>query len=155
LSSTVSSNGLHLLLKTLKLKRLQSLVTHIDVDDTKKAPSGKQMIAKRIFEAIDSKPAKFFDKLDKKTLKEILDELDLEKPEKKEKKAYVDAILEASDKFGLEHFFSSFSMKKLKDFTESCNLTVETGSMDVMLECLINQEDHKGTSKKKTNTCYW
>jgi len=84
LSSTVSASGLNLLLRNLKLKRLQSLASHIDWDD-KKVPSGKGMIAKRIYEAISDKPSRFFDKLDKKALKEILEELEWDLPEKKKK----------------------------------------------------------------------
>jgi len=146
LSDHASSNGLHIMLKSLKAKTLKNLASKLDWGD-KKVPNQKGILAKKIYEAMQSKPKKFLDERSAAELKEILTELDVDVPDKKQD--YADAILREADSMGLENLLSTQSIDKLKEFSKSCGLTVESGSLSILIDSILNQEDFEAPKKEE------
>jgi hypothetical protein len=114
-----------------------------------KPPKTKGVLVKRIAEAIEKDPENYIQARDSKVLDSIVKTLDMEKPPKKEvgKK-----ILEEADHFGLENYFSSFSVDKLQEFAEDCGLEVQSSSNNQLIDCLCEQTDFKVKKKKKSQT---
>lgn len=156
LTDHVSSNGLHILLKALKAKTLKTLAAKLDWGD-KKVPTQKGILAKKIYEAMQSKPKKFLEERPAAELKEILTQLDVDIPDNK--KEYSDEILREADNMGLENLLSTQSVDKLKEFAKSCGLSVESSSISILIDSIMNQEDFEAPkreekekpSKKKPN----
>uniref|UniRef100_A0A6B2L8E5 SAP domain-containing protein n=1 Tax=Arcella intermedia TaxID=1963864 RepID=A0A6B2L8E5_9EUKA len=125
------------------------MVQHIEVDwgESKKPPNSRAHLSRTLAEKIGSKPKAFFDELSDSELRDILTQLSIPVPESTDE--YVPAILEEAEFIGLEHFFSSFSIEKLKEFCKNCGVEVETQSFDVALESLLYLEDHIPPKKEK------
>jgi len=52
--------------------------------------------------------------------------------------------------FGLSHLFSKFSVQELKSFCDICSLTVDSSSIDTLIDSLIEGKDYmKPKTKKK------
>eukprot|EP01123_Difflugia_compressa_P010346 TRINITY_DN3770_c0_g1_i1.p1 TRINITY_DN3770_c0_g1~~TRINITY_DN3770_c0_g1_i1.p1 ORF type:complete len:301 (+),score=49.96 TRINITY_DN3770_c0_g1_i1:164-1066(+) len=112
-----------------------------------RVPTSKSVLVKRIHEEIIKKDAReFFSEIKKSDLRILLDELDEEIPSSRDE--YVDALLDTIERFGLQNLFSSFNEKKLKLMIEECGLVVSSTSKDIMIDCLLNQEDWKPSKKK-------
>jgi len=144
LSDLVSTNGLHIMLKTLKAKTLKNMASKLDWKDNK-IPSQKGILAKKIYEAMGSKPKKLLDERPVSELKEILTELDVDIPENK--KEYADAILREADSMGLENLLSAQSVEKLKEFAKASGLTVESNSITILIDSIMNHEDFEAQKK--------
>jgi len=146
LSDHVSSNGLHIMLKALKAKTLKNLASKLDWGD-KKVPSQKGILAKKIYESMQSKPKKFLDERTPAELKEMLTELDIDYPDNK--KEYAETILREADNMGLENLLSTQSIDRLKEFAKSCGLTVESSSLSILIDSIMNQEDFEAPKKEE------
>jgi hypothetical protein len=140
LSAHVSSLGLSVILRLLKVSVLKEMGRLVDWEDDR-LPTGKAMICKKIQDTMeDMTPKKFLDKLDSGTLRNIIVGLELEPFLKKN---YVELILQTADEMGLENFFSSFPTTKIKQFVKYCGLKVDTDSLDFLLRALVDQESVK------------
>jgi len=141
LALNISSHGLELLLRIISPKELKALAKNCYWGD-EKISSSKAALAKKIFETMEEiTPRKFLESCDSAVLKEILKELVIEVPSSR--KDYTDEILRVADTYGLENCFSSFTSQKLKEFIKACGLKVDTDSMDILLQCLMEQESIK------------
>jgi hypothetical protein len=142
LSLNISAHGLELLLRIISLKELKALAKNCYWGE-EKISSSRAALAKKIYETMEEiTPRKFLESCDSAVLKEILKELQVEVPAKS-RKDYTDEILRVADMYGLENCFSSFTSQKLKEFIKACGLKVDTDSMDILLQCLTEQESIK------------
>jgi hypothetical protein len=139
LSKNVSSAGLSVMLRVLKLRVLRRLAQNCDWGE-KKQPSIKATIAKKIYDTMEEiTPKKFLKQCNPRLLRKILRDLEVDIPSSK--KDYVDTIIKTATSMGLENCFSSFPPRKLKEFIKACGLKVDSDTnMDVLLDCLIEQE---------------
>jgi len=149
LAADVSEIGLRRLLQILRLKELTGLAAGIDWGEDKKPPRTKGVLVKRIAEAIEKEPDSYIQDRDPAILDKIVESLDLEKLPKKE---IGKRIMEEADNYGLENYFSSFSVERLQEFAEDCGLDVQSQSQSVLIDCLVYQEDHKVKKKKAVKT---
>jgi len=141
LALNISSHGLELLLRIISQKELKALAKNCYWGD-EKISSSRAALAKKIYETMEEiTPRKFLESCDSAVLKEILKELQIEVPSSR--KDYTDEILRVADTYGLENCFSSFTSQKLKEFIKACGLKVDTDSMDILLQCLMEQESIK------------
>lgn len=141
LALNISSHGLELLLRIINQKELKALAKNCNWGD-EKISSSRAALAKKIYETMEEMtPRKFLESCDSAVLKEILKVLQIEVPSSR--KDYTDEILRAADTYGLENCFSSFTSQKLKEFIKACGLKVDTDSMDILLQCLMEQESIK------------
>jgi len=141
LALNISSHGLELLLRIISQKELKALAKNCYRGD-EKISSSRAALAKKIYETMEEiTPRKFLESCDSAVLKEILKELQIEVPSSR--KDYTDEILRVADTYGLENCFSSFTSQKLKEFIKACGLKVDTDSMDILLQCLMEQESIK------------
>jgi len=140
LSNHVSSLGLSVMLRILKVKDLKILSEHCEIEDEK---LGKATLAKKIQEAMeDQTPKKFLEKVnDTDLFKNILKAMEVEFPAAR--KDYIDTILQISNEMGLENFLSSFPTTKIKEFVKHCELKVDSDSLDTLLRALVEQESVK------------
>jgi len=148
LSRECATIGLKKFLETLKLKFLQKMGENMEWDNEKnKVPSSKQILAKRIHEEMEKVgPKKFLDDVSSSVLEEIFKDMDIEKPSSKSK--YAETLLEESETWGLEKIFLGLPLAKLKECAEACGLTVESSSIDILVDCIVRQENHKAPKKK-------
>jgi len=148
LSKNMSSHGLSVMLKLLKLTQLKALAKYCEWGDTK-VPSGKATIAKKIHDTMEeTSPKEFLEGCDSDLLKEIIvKELEVDLPAAK--KDYPDTIITAANNIGLENCFSSFSIPKLKEFVKACGLKVDSDSLDSILQCLVEQISIKAPYEPK------
>jgi len=49
----------------------------------------------------------------------------------------------------LENCLASLTAQKLHEIADACGLDVETGSLDILIDCIMKQENHKAPKKKK------
>jgi hypothetical protein len=142
LALNISAHGLELLLRIISPKELKALAKNCNWNG-EKISSSRAALAKKIYETMEEMtPRKFLESCDSAVLKEIIKEsLQLEVPSSR--KDYTDEILRVADTYGLENCFSSFTSQKLKEFIKACGLKVDTDSMDVLLQCLMEQESIK------------
>jgi len=145
LSEYVTSLGLSVMLhRILPIKILKEVGAHCEWEDNK-FPTSKPTIAKKIQETMeDQNPKKYLEGLDWTIIKAIVKVLDLEATNKKE---YIDTILETVDDIGLENFFSTMPLKKLKEFVKICDLKVDSETANNCLRALIEQESIKANYK--------
>lgn len=142
LALNISSHGLELLLRIISQKELKALAKNCYWGD-EKISSSRAALAKKIYETMEEiTPRKFLESCDSAVLKEILKELQIE-VRNSSRKDYTDEILRVADTYGLENCFSSFTSQKLKEFIKACGLKVDTDSMDILLQCLMEQESIK------------
>jgi len=64
------------------------------------------------------------------------------------KEDLVTGILNNIYTFGLQNLFSSFSVTELKEFCETCELSVKSSSKEVLVDCLIEQKDYRTKGSK-------
>jgi len=146
LTEHVSSQGLYVLLYYLKQDILKKLSQYCHWGKRDKTPTNKATLAKKIQDAMeDDSPSKFLMHCTSKLLKEMLEYLEMDVPDSKDK--CVEAILSLADEMGLERFFSSFPVSKLKEFVTSCSLKIDSESMDTLLASLMEQESIKAPFK--------
>jgi len=81
-------------------------------------------------------------------LEEIFKDMEIDKPSSKSK--YAESLLEESERWGLEKILMGLPLSKLKEIAEACGLKVESSSMDILVDCIVNQEDHKAPKKKSS-----
>jgi hypothetical protein len=137
LSKNVSSQGLYILLKIVKMTQLKALAKHCDW--AKKMPSSKATLAKKLYDTMEEEtPKSFLAECDSGLLKEILEGLEVD-PKNYARKEYASAIITTAETYGLENCFSSFPVTKLKEFVRACQLMVDSDSMDVLLQALMEQ----------------
>jgi len=142
LALNISSHGLELLLRIISQKELKALAKNCYWGE-EKISSSRAALAKKIYETMEEiTPRKFLESCDSAVLKEILKELQIE-VRNSSRKDYTDEILRVADTYGLENCFSSFTSQKLKEFIKACGLKVDTDSMDILLQCLMEQESIK------------
>jgi len=146
LAEDVHEIGLRRLLQILKLKELIGLALGIDWGEDKKPPRTKGILVKRIAEAVEKDPENYIQDRDSKILDSIVKTLEFESTPKKE---IGKRILDEADNIGLENYFSSFSIERLQEFAEDCGLDVRSQSLEVLLDCIISQEDYKVKKKSK------
>jgi len=138
--------GLYVLLNYLKQDILKSLSQHCHWGKRDKTPTNKATLAKKIQDAMEEdSPSKFLMHCTTKILHEMLKYCEVEIPDSKDK--CVEAILSLADEMGLERFFTSFPQSKLKEFIASCNLRIDSESLDTMLASLMEQESIKAPFK--------
>jgi len=63
------------------------------------------------------------------------------------KKDMVKGILDNVHTFGLEHRFSLFSSSELLEFAQDLEITVESTSKDILIECIISQQNYEPEEK--------
>jgi len=142
----VTSQGLYVLLNYLKQDILKSLSQHCHWGKRDKTPTNKATLAKKIQDAMEEdSPSKFLMHCTTKILHEMLEYCEVDIPDSKDK--CVEAILSLADEMGLERFFSSFPQSKLKEFITSCNLKIDSESIDTLLASLMEQESIKAPFK--------
>jgi len=148
LTNVVKSNGLHILLKSLLVKTLKQLAEKLDWGE-KKAPTQKVTLAKKVFEAMESKPKKFLEEQPASLLKQLFKELDIALPDNK--KDYADKLLDEAQSMGVENLLSTLNPAKLFEFAEACGLKVESHSVDILIDSVLGLEDYKAPKKDKKN----
>jgi len=148
LINVVKSNGLHILLKTLLVKTLKQLGEKLDWGD-KKAPTQKVTLAKKIFEAMETKPKKYLDEQPAALLKQIFKEIDVPLPDNK--KDYADKLLDEAHNMGVENLLSTLPVEKLHEFAKACGLKVESHSYDILIDSILGLENYKAPKKDKKN----
>jgi len=141
LSTHVTSLGLAIMLRILKVKDLKEMAKLCDWED-EKIPTGKATIAKKIQETMEDMGAKkFLEKCDSTILRAIMKAMGVEPPASR--KDYVDFITQTADEMGLENCLSSFPTTKLKEFVKHCKLKTDSESLDTLLRALVEQESIK------------
>jgi len=141
LSAHVSSLGLSVMLRILKVKKLREMAWICEWNDPKQ-PLNKMTIEKKIQETMEEMgPREFIQKLDNLLKRDILDALEVEIPSSR--KEYTDTILQTTDEMGMEKFFSSFPTTKIKELVKHCGLKVDSDCLDTLLKALIDQESIK------------
>jgi len=148
LTNIVKSNGLLILLKSLLVKTLKQLAEGLDWGD-KKAPTQKVTLAKKVWEAMETKPKKFLDDQPAALLKQMYKELEITLPDNK--KDYADKLLEEAHSMGVENLLSSLTAEKLYEFAEACGLKVESHSYDILIDSILGLEDYEAPKKDKKN----
>jgi len=148
LSRECATIGLKKFLETLKLKQLQKIGANMEWDNDK-VPSSKMILAKRIHEEMEKEgPKKFLEDVKYDVIEEIFVDMEIDKPSSKSK--YADALIDETEVWGLEKVLMGLPVPKLKDIAEACGLKVESGSLDVLVDCIVKQENHKAAKKKST-----
>jgi len=142
----VKERGLIILLKSLLVKTLKELGEKIDWGE-KKPPSQKVTLAKKVYEAMETKPKKFLEDQSHALLKQIYKDLDITPPENK--KDYADKLLDEAYGMGVEHVLSSLTSDKLYEYAAACGLKVESHSVDVLIDHILRLEDYKALKKDK------
>jgi len=144
----IESLGLSVFLKLLTIKLLKGILDKrfkVDKKPEKNRPN-KATIVKQVHDDLEENgPRAHLEECDKKVLDEVLEYLEIDKPDSK--RDCVKLILTTANEMGLEHFLSGFPITKLKEFIKACNLKVETDSMDTLLQCLMEQESIKAPFK--------
>jgi len=141
LSNHVTSLGLSVMLRILKVKELKEMAKLCDWEDDK-IPTGKATIAKKIQETMeDMGPKKYLEKCDSSILRAIMNAMVVEPPASR--KDYVDFITQNADEMGLENCLSSFPTTKIKELVKHCNLKTDSDSLDTLLRALVDQESIK------------
>jgi len=152
LSEHVSSLGLFVLLNYIKQDHLKLLSQYCHWGKRDKTPTNKATLAKKIHDAMEEdSPTRFLQNVQPKHFLEILKFLETEIPDSKDKDKMVETFLSLADEMGLEKFFSSFPVSKLKEFIKTCGLRIDSESLDPLLTCLIEQESIKARFKNKNN----
>jgi len=119
------------------MKELKALAKHCDW--AKKMPSSKATLAKKLYDTMEEEtPQRFLAECDSGLLKEILEGLEVD-PKNYARKEYASAIITTAETYGLENCFSSFPVTKLKEFVKACQLKVDSDSMDILLQALMEQ----------------
>jgi len=147
IAEDVSKVGLRQLLKILKVETLKGLATGIEEEKQKSV--AKNVLVKRIYDALDEDPKKYLESLDAKYLKPVCEELELEGGSKAKQ---IEQILQEASETGLDHCFSSFPVNVLQVFAVSCGLVVQTQSKEKIVQALIEQTDLKKKKKAKKKT---
>jgi len=152
LSEHVSSLGLFVLLNYIKQDHLKLLSQYCHWGKRDKTPTNKATLAKKIHDAMEEgSPTRFLQNVQPKHLLEILKFLETEIPDAKDKDKMAETFLSLADEMGLEKFFSSFPVSKLKEFIKTCGLKIDSESLDTLLTSLIEQESIKAPFKNKNN----
>jgi len=94
-------------------------------------------------------PKKFLDDVSSSVLEEIFKDMEIDKPSSKSK--YAETLIDESEIWGLEKILISLSLSKLKEIVKACGLKVESGSIDILVDCIVKQENHKAPKKKVQN----
>jgi len=150
LASETFSTGLKKILEALLRDQLKVLAEKLEWEDDK-VPNNKPVLVKRIHEEMEKVgPKEFLEKFKPDQLEPLIETLDIT-PTPTAKK-YVDSIISEADNRGVQNLFASFTPKKLQEFADACGLTVHSTSMDTLIKCLLNQENHEPAKKKKTKT---
>jgi len=144
LAADVSKVGIKRLLKSLKVDALKALASKLE--EEKQNTRAKNVLVKRIYDALADNPKAYFESLDAKHLKPTCENLDISGGNKAKQ---IEQILQVADEFGLDHCFSSFPVSVLQAFTSSCGLTVQTSSVEILVDCLIKQTNFKKKKKEK------
>jgi hypothetical protein len=119
------------------MTQLKSLAKHCDW--AKKMPSSKATLAKKLFDTMEEEtPKRFLAECDSGLLKEILEGLEVDS-KNYARKEYASAIITTAETIGLENCFSSFPVTKLKEFVKACQLKVDSDSMEILLQALMEQ----------------
>jgi len=146
LSEDVRQVGFDRMLQVLTVKELKAMDELIPKEQDVKLGSGKGALSKRIKKYADEIGVeKFLNSVPTGVKKQILKTLDVEG----DWKDLTDAILAESEAIGQEYYFSTFSIKQLKKFVESCGLNVDSLSQNLLVDCLMKQIDYKPPKKKK------
>jgi len=147
LASETFATGLKMILEALLRDQLKVLAKKVEWEDDK-IPNNKPVLVKRIHEEMEKVgPKAFLEKFKTEDLEPLIETLDIT-PAPTAKK-YVDSILNEADSRGVQNLFASFTPKKLQEFAEACGLSVHSTSMDTLIKCLLNQENHEPAKKKK------
>jgi len=140
------SIGLKKLLQSLTRDQLIDMGRQMEWEDDK-IPYNKQVLVKRLHEELEKVgPKDFLGKFKSDDLEPWLKTLDIPLPSKSK---YVDAIIDEANEIGLENWFSSFPVKKLQEFADASGLTVNSGSIEVLIDCILKHENHEPPKKKK------
>jgi len=140
------SIGLKKLLQSLTRDQLTVLGKIMEWEDNK-IPYNKQVLVKRIHEEIEKVgPKEYLGKFKSDELEPLLHTLDLALPSKSK---YVDALVEEANEIGLENWFSSFPVRKLQEFADASGLTVNSTSVEVLIDSILKHENHEPPKKKK------
>jgi len=138
LVDNISSNGLSIMLRILKMPQLRKLAKKTSWGD--KIPTNKASLVKKLHDTMeDVGPENFLAGIDSGEMKEILKELEVDVPSSR--KEWQKAITKAADNIGLENCLSSFSVAKLKEFVKACDLKVDSDSLESVLQSLMEQEN--------------
>jgi hypothetical protein len=118
------------------MNQLKALAKHCDW--AKKMPSSKATLAKKLHDTMEEEtPKRFLAECDSGLLKDILEGLEVDLPSSR--KEYKDTLIKTAETFGLENCFSSFPVTKLKEFVKACQLKVDSDSMEILLQALMEQ----------------
>jgi hypothetical protein len=160
LAEDVIKIGITKVLHVLKKSNLISLCSHacVNVDKGEHEESwypAKGILVEVLAAAITGFGVlQFFEEFDETVLlaccKRIddLDEMTDEELSEFSKEDLVTGILSNIYTFGLQNLFSSFSVTELKEFCETCELSVKSSSKEVLVDCLIEQKDYRTKGSK-------
>jgi hypothetical protein len=152
----VTATGLQLMFENLTKETLVKMTTALKVEypgyEEAVKPSARLMAKRLVVAAGEASSAKHFlthDCLD--FLPTILDDLELEDVDAKDKEKAAKAILAEANSFAIENCLSAFSVDLLKRFAAGSNLVVHGGSREKILSALMerNNMDKPKTPKKK------
>jgi len=119
------------------MTQLKALAKHCDW--AKKMPWSKATLAKKLYDTMEEEtPKRFLAECDSGLLKEILEGLEVDS-KNYARKEYASAIITTAETIGLENCFSSFPVTKLKEFVKACQLKVDSDSMEILLQALMEQ----------------
>jgi len=145
IADDVHEAGLKKILEIIPEKHLEGFGV-----DTKKEDGetklGRLALCKRIYSAMqDDDPQKFLEKLESKYFATLFDALGYDKPASKK---YAEAFIEHADEIGVEHALSTLNITQLQAVAEAHGLTVESGSVNVLIDAILSGEDYKKEKKQ-------
>jgi len=146
------SIGLNKLLQSLTRDQLKYIAAKMEWEDDK-IPHNKQILVKRLHEELEKVgPKKYLENFKSEELEPLLKTLLPKYAPLPSKSKYVETFIDEANEIGLENLFSSFPPKKLQEIADACGLTVNSSSIEVLIDCILNQEDHEPPKKKKPKT---
>jgi len=141
-ADAVSAQGFNKFLQCLSKEQLESLTGGKGEEKTTK----NALIKKAVLQMNDQGAKKWWNAQEKSLLDEIAKEMEIEF-EKGDNKGEV--IISVAETIGLENCFSHFDIHRLHAFAEGAGLDIQTQSIDVLIECLVEHKNFVPKPKKK------
>jgi len=147
IADEVHGHGLKKLLDLVPEKDLEGFGVETKNEDKTKVK--REALCKRIFAAmLEAGPAKYLEKLESSFLNNLFTVLDVEKPSGATNKKLAEALLQYADSIGVENTLSSLNVTQLQTIASSLKLSVDSNSVSVSMDCIINGESYKKEKKK-------
>jgi len=146
LATHVTYIGLRQVFTDIHFNLLQQVAERVPHYDGKKKHN-KAHIVNKIMEYTENDGAeKLLKSIDAALLDKIIDDLRIEPAAGLNT---VELFLQEADTCGMQVLFSSYSVEQMKKFADTCGLTVESASREILIDCLIAQNDYKAPKNKK------